>query len=72
MSTRLYKCIFGVEDIPFLDVSSGERGLRTDYGKVKAIVEWPITKNQRTCVSGVASPITYISKTKATLVWLGL
>ena len=41
------KCIFGVEEIPFLGRFIGKRGLRADPAKVEAIVDWPIPKNQR-------------------------
>ena len=41
------KCIFGVEEIPFLGCFIGKRGLRADPAKVKAIVNWPIPKNQK-------------------------
>ena len=41
------KCIFGVEEIPFLGFFIGKRGLRADPAKVKAIVDWPIPKNQK-------------------------
>ncbi|GMF46722.1 unnamed protein product [Phytophthora fragariaefolia] len=41
------KCIFGAEDIPFLGCVIGKRGLRADPAKVKAIVEWPVPRNQK-------------------------
>ncbi|KAG2907765.1 hypothetical protein PC117_g20133 [Phytophthora cactorum] len=39
-------CIFGAEEIPFLGSFIGKRGLRVDPAKIKAIVEWPVPKNQ--------------------------
>ncbi|KAG2929598.1 hypothetical protein PC117_g13963 [Phytophthora cactorum] len=44
---NLNKCVFGAEEIPFLGCFIGKRGLRADPAKVKAIVEWPVTKNQK-------------------------
>ena len=41
------KCIFGAEKIPFLGCFIGKRGLRADPAKVKAIVDWPVPKNQK-------------------------
>jgi hypothetical protein len=41
------KCIFGAEEIPFLGCFVGKRGLRADSAKVKAIVDWPVLKNQK-------------------------
>jgi hypothetical protein len=41
------KCIFGAEEIPFLGCFVGKRGLRADPAKVKAIVDWPVPKNQK-------------------------
>uniref|UniRef100_A0AAV1T8D4 Reverse transcriptase domain-containing protein n=1 Tax=Peronospora matthiolae TaxID=2874970 RepID=A0AAV1T8D4_9STRA len=41
------KCIFGAEEIPFLGCFIGKRGLRADPAKVKAIVDWPVPKNQK-------------------------
>ena len=41
------KCIFGAEEIPFLGCFIGRRGLRADPAKVKAIVDWPVPKNQK-------------------------
>ncbi|GMF52220.1 unnamed protein product [Phytophthora fragariaefolia] len=41
------KCIFGAEEIPFLGCFIGKRGLRADPAKVKAIVEWPVPRNQK-------------------------
>uniref|UniRef100_H3H512 RNA-directed DNA polymerase n=1 Tax=Phytophthora ramorum TaxID=164328 RepID=H3H512_PHYRM len=41
------KCIFGAEEIPFLGCFIGKRGLRADPSKVKAIVDWPVPKNQK-------------------------
>ncbi|GMF53805.1 unnamed protein product [Phytophthora fragariaefolia] len=41
------KCIFGAEEIPFLGRFIGERGLRADPAKVKAIVEWSVPRNQK-------------------------
>ncbi|KAG3125111.1 hypothetical protein PI124_g22339 [Phytophthora idaei] len=43
----LDKCVFGAEEIPFLGCFIGKRDLRTDPAKVKAIVEWPVNKNQK-------------------------
>ena len=40
------RCIFGAEEIPFLGCFIGKRGLRVDPAKVRAIVDWPIPKNQ--------------------------
>ena len=40
-------CIFGAEEIPFLGYFIGKRGLSADPAKVKAIVNWPIPKNQK-------------------------
>ncbi|KAG4043867.1 hypothetical protein PC123_g20673 [Phytophthora cactorum] len=44
---NLDKCVFGEEEIPFLGCFIGKRGLRADPAKVKAIVEWPVPKNQK-------------------------
>ncbi|KAG2790649.1 hypothetical protein Pcac1_g716 [Phytophthora cactorum] len=44
---NLNKCVFGAEEIPFLGCFIGKRGLRADPAKVKAIVEWPVPKNQK-------------------------
>ena len=41
------KCISGVDEIPFLVRFIGKRGLREDPAKVKAIVDWPVSKNQK-------------------------
>jgi len=41
------KCVFGAEEIPFLGCYIGKRGIRADPGKVKAIVEWPVPRNQK-------------------------
>ncbi|KAL4144483.1 hypothetical protein PRNP1_013614 [Phytophthora ramorum] len=41
------KCIFGTEEIPFLGCFIEKRGLRADPAKVKAIVDWPVPKNQK-------------------------
>jgi hypothetical protein len=41
------KCIFGAEEIPFLGCFVGKRGLRADPANVKAIVDWPVHKNQK-------------------------
>ena len=41
------KCILGAEEIPFLGCFIGKRGIRADPAKVKAIVDWPIPKNQK-------------------------
>ena len=41
------KCIFGAEEIPFLECFIGKRGLRADPAKVRAIVDWPVPKNQK-------------------------
>ncbi|KAG3231266.1 hypothetical protein PI124_g23639 [Phytophthora idaei] len=43
---NLDKCVFGAVEIPFLGCFIGKRGLRADPAKVKAIVEWPVPKNQ--------------------------
>ena len=40
------KCIFGAKEIPFLGCFIGKRGLRANPAKVKAVVDWPILKNQ--------------------------
>ena len=45
--TNASKCIFGAEEIPFLGFFIGKRGLRADPAKVRAIVDWPVPKNQR-------------------------
>ncbi|KAG3049466.1 hypothetical protein PC122_g23554 [Phytophthora cactorum] len=44
---NLDKCVFGAGEIPFLGCFIGKRGLRADPAKVKAIVEWPVPKNQK-------------------------
>ncbi|KAG3048649.1 hypothetical protein PC121_g19359 [Phytophthora cactorum] len=44
---NLDKCVFGEEEIPFLGCFIGKQGLRADPAKVKAIVEWPVPKNQK-------------------------
>ncbi|KAG3136303.1 hypothetical protein PC128_g25922 [Phytophthora cactorum] len=44
---NLDKCVFVAEEIPFLGCFIGKRGLRADPAKVKAIVEWPVPKNQK-------------------------
>ncbi|KAG3193349.1 hypothetical protein C6341_g230 [Phytophthora cactorum] len=44
---NLDKCAFGAEEIPFLGCFIGKRDLRADPAKVKAIVEWPVPKNQK-------------------------
>ena len=41
------KCIFGANEIPFLGCFIGKRGLRADPAKIKAIVDWPVPKNQK-------------------------
>ncbi|GMG15863.1 unnamed protein product [Phytophthora fragariaefolia] len=41
------KCIFGAEEIPFLECFVGKRSLRVDPAKVKVIVEWPVPRNQK-------------------------
>ncbi|GMF53879.1 unnamed protein product [Phytophthora fragariaefolia] len=41
------KCIFGAEEIPSLGCFIGKRGLRADPAKVNAIVEWPVSRNQK-------------------------
>ena len=38
---------FGAEEIPFLGCFIGKCGLKADPAKVKAIVDWPIPKNQK-------------------------
>ena len=40
------KCIFGAEDISFLECFVGKRGLRAGPAKVKAIVDWPVPRSQ--------------------------
>ncbi|GMF37902.1 unnamed protein product [Phytophthora fragariaefolia] len=45
--TNVEKCIFGAEEIPFRGCFVGKRGLRADPAKVKAIVEWPVPRNQK-------------------------
>ncbi|RAW21215.1 hypothetical protein PC110_g22342 [Phytophthora cactorum] len=44
---NLDKCVFGAKEIPFLSCFIGKRGLRADPAKAKAIVEWPVSKNQK-------------------------
>ncbi|KAG3073636.1 hypothetical protein PI125_g22203 [Phytophthora idaei] len=44
---NLDKRVFGAEEIPFLGCFVGKRGLRIDPTKVKAIVDWPVPKNQK-------------------------
>ncbi|KAG3195861.1 hypothetical protein PC128_g8146 [Phytophthora cactorum] len=44
---NLDKCVFCAEEFPFLGCFIGKRGLRADPAKVKAIVEWPVPKNQK-------------------------
>ncbi|KAG3238791.1 hypothetical protein PI124_g16262 [Phytophthora idaei] len=44
---NLDKCVFGAEEIPFLGCFIGTRGLRADPAKINAIVEWPVSKNQK-------------------------
>ena len=44
--TKASKCSFGAEEILFLGCFIGKRGLRADLAKLKAIVDWPILKNQ--------------------------
>ena len=39
-------CIFGAEEIPFLGCFIRKRGLRADPAKIRAIVDWPVSKNQ--------------------------
>ena len=41
------KCIFGAEKIPFLGFFIGKYILSMYPAKVKAIVDWPIPKNQK-------------------------
>ena len=41
------KCISGADEIQFLGCFIGERGLRADLAKVNAIVDWPVSKNQK-------------------------
>ena len=41
------KCIFGVEEILFIGCFVGKRGLRADPAKVRAMVDWPVPKNQK-------------------------
>ncbi|CAH0513675.1 unnamed protein product [Peronospora belbahrii] len=41
------KCIFGAEEIRFLECFIGKRGIRTDPVKVKAIVDWLVPRNQK-------------------------
>ncbi|KAG2777433.1 hypothetical protein Pcac1_g12328 [Phytophthora cactorum] len=47
LNGNLDKCVFGAEEISFLGCFIGKRGLRVDPAKVKAIVEWPVPKNQK-------------------------
>ena len=42
-----FKCLFGAEEFTFLGCFIGKHGLRTDPTKVKAIVDWPVPKNQK-------------------------
>ena len=72
MYANASKCIFGAERDFFLGCFIGKRGIRADPAKVKAIVDWPIPKNQKTCVSDLALPITYTNTAKITLVWLAI
>ena len=58
---NLSKCIFGVDEIPFLGCSIGKRVLRADPAKVETKVNWPVLRTKRICASGLALPITYIS-----------
>ncbi|KAG2999558.1 hypothetical protein PC121_g22841 [Phytophthora cactorum] len=44
---NLDKCVFGAEELTFLGCFIGKRDLRADPAKVKAIVEWPVPKNQK-------------------------
>jgi hypothetical protein len=48
---RLYaninKCIFGDEEIPFLDCFLGKDGVRADHEKIEAISQWPVPTSQR-------------------------
>ncbi|KAE9040575.1 hypothetical protein PR002_g4900 [Phytophthora rubi] len=48
---RLYaninKCIFGVEEIPFLGCFLGKDGVRADPEKVCAIAQWPVSVSQK-------------------------
>ncbi|KAG3058201.1 hypothetical protein PI125_g25269 [Phytophthora idaei] len=44
---NLDKGVFGAEETPLLGCFIGNRGLRADSAKVKAILEWPIPKNQK-------------------------
>ncbi|KAG3073623.1 hypothetical protein PC121_g8577 [Phytophthora cactorum] len=44
---NLDKCVFVAEEIPFLGCFIGKRGQRADPAKAKAIVEWPVPKNQK-------------------------
>ena len=41
------KRIFGGDEIPFLGCFIGNRGLREDTAKVKAIVDWPVPKKSK-------------------------
>ena len=43
--TNASKYIFVADGIPFLGFFIGKRGLRADPSKVKAILDWPISKN---------------------------
>ncbi|RAW24126.1 hypothetical protein PC110_g19440, partial [Phytophthora cactorum] len=47
LNGNLDKCVFGAEEIPFLGYFIGKRDLRADPATVKAIVEWPVPKNQK-------------------------
>ena len=45
--TNVSKCILGADEIPFLGFFIGKRGLREDPAKLKAIVDFPVPKNQK-------------------------
>ena len=47
MYENVSKCIFGAEEIPFLGCFIGKRGLRADPAKIRAIVDWPVPRNQK-------------------------
>ncbi|GMF46071.1 unnamed protein product [Phytophthora fragariaefolia] len=44
---NINKCIFGVEEIPFLGCFLGKDGVRADPKKVCAIAQWPVPVSQK-------------------------